>query len=492
MTAVNLGVLIKGVRMNRAKGDMETDIKGLAYDSRRVSSGDLFFALRGAHTDGTAYAAEAVSKGASAVICQGACPEDMPVPSVCVEDAREALALVSSRFYDNPSEGLVITGITGTNGKTTTAFIVKSILESAGNKVGLIGTVSYMIGEKKYPAPYTTPEAPEFQGLLREMLSAGCRHVVTEVSSHALAQKRADHTRFGAAVFTNLTREHLDYHKGMEDYFSAKRRLFDELLSGPAVINADDPYGRRLASSVGNKLTYGMGNGADLVARDIENSLGGLSFRLASGGVEHPVKSRLIGTINVYNILAAAGAAVVLGMPWEAILEGIKGAGQVEGRFQRLEFGQDFLIIVDYAHTEDALMRLIVTAREVTNGRVITVFGCGGDRDRTKRPAMGSAATELSDLVFITSDNPRSEEPFDIIKEIVAGAKADNYRVVPDRAEAIRLAVREARPSDTVLIAGKGHEDYQLVKDRRLRFSDVEEAEKAVKEVLDKMGGGGV
>jgi UDP-N-acetylmuramoyl-L-alanyl-D-glutamate--2,6-diaminopimelate ligase len=492
LTAVELGVLIRGMRINRVKGDMKIDIKGLAYDSRRVSSGDLFFALRGVHADGRAYAAEAVGKGASALVCEGACPEDVPVPSVCVDDAREALAFVSNRFHDNPSEGLAVTGITGTNGKTTTAFIVKSILESAGNKVGLIGTVSYMIGEKKYPAPYTTPEAPEFQGLLREMLSAGCSQVVTEVSSHALAQRRADHTRFGAAVFTNLTREHLDYHNGMEDYFNAKKRLFDELLSGPAVINADDPYGKRLASSVGDKLTYGIGNGADLMARNIENSLGGLSFRLASGGVEHPVESRLIGTINVYNILAAAGAAVALGMPWGAILTGIKGVGQVEGRFQKLEFGQDFLLVVDYAHTEDALMRLIISAREVTKGRVITVFGCGGDRDRTKRPAMGSAATELSDLVFITSDNPRSERPEDIIKEIVAGAKADNYRVVPDRAEAIRLAVREARPLDTVLIAGKGHEDYQIVKDRRLRFSDTEQAEKTVGEVLNHRGGGRV
>jgi len=478
---------MEGVKMKLTAVEMDTEIQGLAHDSRRVSGGELFFALRGARSDGRDYIGEAVRNGARAVVCEDILNGDRyPVPCVLVEDAREALARAAGRFFGNPSESLEVVGITGTNGKTTTSYITRSILASAGLRAGLIGTIAYMVGDDRRFAPFTTPEAPEFQSLLREMLEEGCSHVVTEVSSHALAQKRVDHTRFSVAVFTNLTREHLDFHQDMERYFRAKRRLFDEMLSGVAVINADDPYGKRLAASQkGQVITYGIESEADLIARNIKNSLGGLSFRLASGGASHRVESPLVGTINVYNILASAGASLALGLSWDSILDGVRNAREVEGRFQKVEQGQDFLVVVDYAHTEDALRRLILTAREVTPGRVITVFGCGGDRDRSKRPAMGAVATELSDVVFITSDNPRSEDPGDIIKEIVAGVRADNYRTVPDRAEAIDLAVRAACAGDTVLIAGKGHEDYQDIKGVRTKFNDRETAEAAIRRAAE-------
>jgi UDP-N-acetylmuramoyl-L-alanyl-D-glutamate--2,6-diaminopimelate ligase len=409
---------------------------------------------------------------------------------VLVEDAREALARAAHAFYGRPSEGLSVTGITGTNGKTTTAFILKSILEQAGHRVGLVGTIHYSIGEADYPAPYTTPEAPEFQGLLRRMLDAGCTHVVAEVSSHALAQRRVDETSFACAIFTNLTPEHLDFHNAMEEYFFAKQRLFHELHSRAAVVNVDDAFGRKLAASYpGETITYAVGSGADLRAHDIRHSLGGLSFRLASEGGDYAVDSPLIGSVNVYNVLAAAGAARVLSIPMDAVLEGVRVTGQVKGRFEKVELGQDFLCIIDFAHTEDALLRSLQTARELTTGRLITVFGCGGDRDRGKRPVMGAAAVELSDVVFVTSDNPRTENPESIIAEILSGVDSRNIRALPDRGEAIREAIREARPSDTVLVAGKGHEDYQEIMGARVPFSDAGVAAEAIRELLGPEGG---
>lgn len=479
---MELRTLIEGMKPRETTGDLKTGIKGIQYDSRKVKEGDLFAALRGGKFDGHDFISDAVKRGAAAVLQEEKCG-GIKVPCISAENAREALAFVSHLFYGRPSESLTVAGITGTNGKTTTSYLLKSILEAAGKRTGLVGTIQYIIGDTAHPAPYTTPEAPEFQMLLQEMKGAGCTHVVTEVSSHALTQRRVDHTVFRTAVFTNLSSEHLDFHHTMEEYFVAKNRLFEELLTGLAVINADDPYGARLASSQRRTITFGVESGADLRARDIQNSLGGITFRLSSGGVDYAVQSSLTGIINVYNILAAAGAARALDIPWGSILEGIKAVERVEGRFQKVDAGQDFLCVVDYAHTADALERLIHTARGVTPGRVITVFGCGGDRDRSKRPAMGSVASVLSDLVFITSDNPRSEDPGEIIREIVSGVRGESYRVVPDRREAIEEAVREAHPGDTVLIAGKGHEDYQEIKGTRLNFSDVETAERAVKHI---------
>jgi UDP-N-acetylmuramoyl-L-alanyl-D-glutamate--2,6-diaminopimelate ligase len=409
-----------------------------------------------------------------------------------------------------PSENLVLIGITGTNGKTTTTYILKSILESWGKEVGLIGTIHYMIKDRTYPAPFTTPESLEFHGLLKDMISSGCTHVISEVSSHALEQRRVDGAVFKVAVFTNLTRDHLDFHKTMENYFRAKERLFRELLDkdGTCVINMDDPYGKRLTSELGfasggqdlelgRILTYGIEDGADIVAREINPSAGGLKFKISFRGRSYDVSSLLMGLPNVYNIMSAAGVSISLGVPWQIILEGIRKTGSVTGRFEKVDLGQNFLCLIDYAHTEDALERLICTARELvknssritqTSPRVITVFGCGGDRDRGKRPKMGAVATRLSDLVILTSDNPRSEEPSDIIKEIEEGVVRRNYIKESDRREAIRKAVNVACDRDILLIAGKGHEDYQEIKGTRYRFNDREILEEAIKDKLRNQG----
>jgi UDP-N-acetylmuramoyl-L-alanyl-D-glutamate--2,6-diaminopimelate ligase len=487
---MTLKMLTDGIKKKSHRGNQDMEITGISTDSRRVRSGELFVALMGGHFDGRDFVAEAVARGAAAVMHEGEVLKGLQVPYVCVPDARDALAAVSSRFYGRPSERLTLVGITGTNGKTTASYILRSILAAAGHDAGLIGTINYSIGEKNYPAPFTTPEPPEFQGLLKEMLDAGLNHVVAEVSSHALALKRVDHTKFSVAVFTNLTREHLDFHKDMDDYFDAKSRLFTGLLDekGTAVVNLDDPYGMRLKlllNGSGNVMTYGIDGGSDLKGTDIDISDAGLALDMIYRGESHRVSSKLMGVPNVYNVLSAAGAALALGVSWEAIAEGVSRLESVAGRFERVDLGQDFLLIVDYAHTDDALRRLIFSAREITRGRVITVFGCGGDRDRGKRPLMGTAASEFSDLVFVTSDNPRGEDPLAIIKDIEAGIKRDNCKVIPDRAEAIAEAVMAARASDTVLIAGKGHEDYQLVGDRRLGFSDRQVALEAVRK---KMG----
>jgi UDP-N-acetylmuramoyl-L-alanyl-D-glutamate--2,6-diaminopimelate ligase len=359
-----------------------------------------------------------------------------------------------------------------------------------------------MIQDRVYPALYTTPEALEFQGLLKEMLLSGCTHVISEISSHALAQFRVDRAVVKMAVFTNLTRDHLDFHRTMEEYFKAKERLFLEILDkkGTAIINCDDPYGKRLIDLCHPSqtiLTYGLHDGADIRAVEIENSFQGLSFTILFRGKRYHIDSRLIGLPNVYNILAAVGVARSLGISWKDIREGLSALEHISGRFEKIEAGQDFLCIVDYAHSEDSLERLIDTARALvtrnskhddlqgSSPRIITVFGCGGDRDHGKRPGMGAVATRLSDLVIITSDNPRSEEPTDIIREIESGTVRDNYIVEPDRKEAIRKAVSTAREGDIVLIAGKGHEDYQEIKGVRCQFSDKDVLEGFIKNKLN-------
>ncbi len=485
---MKLGTLIKDMETIEATASPEADISGLEYDSRKVSQGDLFVALRGAHTDGHAFIPAAFKRGAVAVVCE----ERADGPIIRVRDTRDALARLADNFFGRPSEALTVIGITGTNGKTTTSYIIKAILEHTGEKTGLIGTINYLIGQRALPAPHTTPEALEFQGLLGEMRASGLTHVVAEVSSHALAQKRADYTRFRYAVFTNLTREHLDFHGAMEDYYLAKKRLFHELLRGTAVINADDPYGRRLLEGQGAPailgltvpaLTYGLAD-ADLTASGIKESVNGVSFALNYKGRRYGIESPLLGIPNVYNILASLATAVAMGIPLDVAVEAVGQRGPVAGRFERVSLGQDFLLIVDYAHTEDALRRLIQAVRGFTKGRVITVFGCGGDRDRGKRPQMGRAAGELSDLVFVTSDNPRSEEPLEIIREITACMNGKNYHVIPERRQAVRAAIMEAKAGDAVLIAGKGHEDYQEIKGERHPFSDRVEAEEAIKEKL--------
>jgi len=477
---------------------MDMDISGIAYDSRNVRDGYLFVAIKGETVDGHDFIKAAIEKGAIAVVHEhGTGDSVMQNPDmhsapyfITVRDSKRALACISNNFYQRPSESLTLIGITGTNGKTTTTYILKSILESWGQHVGLIGTIQYMIKDSVYPALHTTPESPEFQSLLSTMYISGCTHVISEVSSHALAQYRVDNAVFNTAVFTNLTRDHLDFHQSMENYFRAKERLFAELLdqNGTSVINSDDPYGRRLISELRASnseldiLTYGLETGADIIADDIDNSFEGLRFKILFKGKRYDIVSPLMGIPNVYNVLSAAGAAISIGVPWDVISEGIGKTGRIAGRFEKVNEGQAFLCIIDYAHTEDALERLISTARDIVpppqpplinpSPRVITVFGCGGDRDRGKRPRMGEIATRLSDFVIITSDNPRSEEPMNIIKDIEYGAAGNNYLIEPDRKAAISKAVEMADDGDVVLIAGKGHEDYQEIQGVRYGFSD--------------------
>lgn len=503
---------------------LKTEVSGIVYDSRKASERCIFVAIKGENVDGHNFIADAIKKGAAAIVHEksldtryltaGSASELLFIRSA---DSRKTLACISNNFYGRPSEKLTVTGITGTNGKTTTAYLVRSILEAWDKDTGLIGTISCFIKNRAYPAIHTTPEAPDFQGLLKEMHKAGCSHVITEVSSHALSQGRVDYTRFAVAVFTNLTRDHLDFHMTMEDYYFAKKRLFAELLAktGTAVIYTDDAWGRRLYRELCEEtvengikiLTYGTESPADIMAFDIENSLAGLSFVLRYKGSFFKISSPLVGAVNVCNILAAAAAAIALDVPMDVIEEGIKNIAPVRGRLERIDKGQDFLCLVDYAHTPDALERLLLTAKGLLgqkpakpecgmrnadfknakfskatgSARIITVFGCGGNRDRGKRPVMGGIAARLSDYVIITSDNPRREDPVSIIKEIESGITTDNYIEVADRRSAINMAVEKAGCGDIVIIAGKGHEDYQEIGDSRYRFSDSEVAGEAIR-----------
>ena len=494
---MKLKVLTEGMEAVDVRGSLDVDISGIAYDSRKVEKGNLFVAFKGEKSDGHDFIDDSIKKGASAIVCEKQFSGDNLSKEITlfkVADTRKALAFLSNNFYEKPSEKITVIGITGTNGKTTTTYIVKSILEAWGKSVGIIGTINYLIKNKRYDAPYTTPEAPEFQAMLGEMMFSGCEYVVAEVSSHSLAQKRADYTNFQTAVFTNLTRDHLDFHATMEDYFNAKTRLFYELLSakGTAVINSDDIWGKKLiAGFKGSLLTYGIEHDADFAAVNINSSYDGLVFEFRFRNETHKVKSRLIGLHNVYNTLSAIGAAYSVGVPFDVIEKGIEKAEDVRGRFEKINAEQDFLCIVDYAHSEDALERLICTAIELKksfhrdNIKIITVFGCGGNRDRGKRPRMGAIATKLSDVVVITSDNPRDEDPDAIINEIVSGASRNNFVVEPNRRSAIKKAVEIAEAGDILLLAGKGHEDYQLIKGVKHRFSDREEAEEAIKEKLE-------
>lgn len=491
--------VMQGINVIKIEGDDKTDIQGIAYDSRKTQPGDLFIAVSGGHFNGHDFIPQAIEKGAVAVMYQGQGSQGKDqAPAlrgqgagtafVQVPDSKKALALAANNFYARPSQALHLIGVTGTNGKTTTTYLIKSVLEAWGKKVGLIGTIQYMIGHEAYASVHTTPEAPEFQRLLHQMRTAGCTYAVAEVSSHALAQQRVEATVFRTVVFTNLTRDHLDFHNSMEDYFLAKAGLFNRLLSdeGQVLINLDDEYGRRLWEDNHRGYSYGLDAAADIRAEEIRNTPAGLRFTVSLQGHAYAVESSLIGLHNVYNILAAIGAGLVVGVPMEVILKGISSAGNVKGRFERVDVGQPFLAVIDFAHTEDALERTLQTARALTQGRVITVFGCGGDRDRGKRPRMGEVATRLSDLVIITSDNPRSEDPGAIIRDIEPGAARRNYRVEPDRKEAIRLAVREAREGDLLLIAGKGHEEYQEIGGKKQDFSDREVLQETIRHLMNR------
>ena len=465
---------------------LATEVTGIAYDSRRVRPGHLFVALRGLKDDGARFAPEAIQAGAVGVVAETPAPDGVTVPWRVVDDAREALALSADRFFDHPSGRLTVVGITGTNGKTTTSHVLAAIFEAAGVPCGLLGTVTYRINGQDEPATRTTPEAPDLQALLRRMVAAGSRACVMEVSSHALALKRVTGIRFAAAGFTNLTRDHLDFHGSMEAYFDAKRSLFTGLAPGvPALLNVDDPRGVSLVGVGGRAVTYAVDAAADVYPGVVEASLSGLVFDAHTPRGVVRVRSRLVGHTNVYNLLAAIGMAVELGLPTEAIERGIEALDGVPGRFELASSPEDDVaVVVDYAHTDDALRRLLETARGLASGRVITVFGCGGDRDRSKRPLMGLVASRLSDLTIVTSDNPRSEDAARIVEEILLGiqesARGGEVRTVLDRHHAIHDAVSAARSGDLVLVAGKGHEKTQEHGGVTTPFDDVAVAREAL------------
>jgi UDP-N-acetylmuramoyl-L-alanyl-D-glutamate--2,6-diaminopimelate ligase len=464
------------------EGAPAVEISGLAYDNRSVTPGTLFFCVRGFKVDGHDFAPDAVERGAAALVVER--PLGLGVPEVVVADVRATMAEVAARFHGDPTRTLRVVGITGTNGKTTTAFLVRSILEEAGERTGLLGTVTSIVGGVEEPVVRTTPEAIDLQATFARMLHGGDSACSMEVSSHALHLHRVDGIHFAARVFTNLTQDHLDFHQTMEDYFAAKRMLF-ERPGGPAIVNADDEYGSRLSDRIPGALTFGIERPAAYRASDITFDTAGSSFTLRGpDGAELRVRTRLPGLFNVSNALAAMAATHSLGVPLEKAAEALAGAERVPGRFEPVDEGQDFAVLVDYAHTPDSLENVLRAAREITRGRLHVVFGAGGDRDQSKRPLMGRVASELSDRAIVTSDNPRSEDPDAIVDQVLAGTVGEAEREV-DRRRAIASAVEGAGPGDVVVIAGKGHEQGQEFEGgRKEPFDDVTVAREALRHAL--------
>jgi UDP-N-acetylmuramoyl-L-alanyl-D-glutamate--2,6-diaminopimelate ligase len=472
----------------------QSRIQGLDYDSRRVQPGYLFFAFPGARVDGREFAGQAAANGAMAIVSELAAPEGVSAPIsntpwIQVEHGRRALALASKTFYGKLDEKIPLVGITGTNGKTTTSYLVDSILRAAGRTTMLAGTIEYHLGTKVLPAPNTTPESLDLHRMLAELdsMMGDTKAATMEVSSHALALGRVYALQFRTAVFTNLTQDHLDFHRTMDDYFAAKHLLFTGDGAPPpryAVVNRDDSWSRRLTQGNASEvLWYGLGSEAMVRARHIHSGLTGLRFDVGFDKVKFEIRSPLIGRINVYNILAACCVGMTFQLQPDVIARGIEACPGVPGRFERVDEGQPFAVIVDYSHTHDALRNAISVARTLDAKRVITLFGCGGDRDRVKRPLMGQVAGESSDLVILTSDNPRSEDPLQIMNDVLVGLRRTDTRTIvePDRATAIRKAIEEARAGDIVILAGKGHETYQIFRDRTIHFDDREVAREALR-----------
>ena len=491
---MKLADVLQGVSLISSvpKSVAAAEIKGLAYDSRKVAPGYLFFAFPGSRTDGRQFAAQALEKGAVAVVSETEAPKDFSGPSgaftwIRAQHGRHALATASGNFYNHPDRRLKIIGVTGTNGKTTTTYLIDSILRAAGLTTALVGTIEYRLAGRRLPSINTTPESLDLFEMFSELERLGGTHVTMETSSHALSLGRVYGVQFETAVFTNLTRDHLDFHGDMDSYLEAKQMLFtSEASAGPrfAVINHDDSYASTIRTKPQTEvITYGMGEGAGARAQNVATDFDGLRFEIHHDGRTYKVESPLVGQINVYNLLAAWCAAYSVGIGPEVIAHGISGCAAVPGRFERVKMGQPFLVVVDYAHTDDALRNLITIARGLTSKRVITLFGCGGDRDRAKRPLMGMAAAELSDIVVLTSDNPRSEDPISIMNDAMVGVRRFDTELVvePDREKAIRSAINSAGPGDIVLLAGKGHETYQVLKDRTIDFDDREVARKILR-----------
>jgi UDP-N-acetylmuramoyl-L-alanyl-D-glutamate--2,6-diaminopimelate ligase len=485
-----LSEVFQGVETALPAGASSLEIRQVVCDSRKVKPGALFFALHGVKADGNKFIQDALKRGAIAIASEEQAPGTIPAGVVWIQvlEARQALAITAANFLGHPADALQLVAVTGTNGKTTTASVVDAIVKASGAKTGLFGTIAYHTPLSDYPAPNTTPESVDLQGFFAEICDAGGEYAVLEASSHSLAMDRLWGCHFQAAVFTNLTREHMDFHKTFEDYFAAKKRLFEGTGAGApevAVLNVDDEFGKRLAGLAKKTVTYGLESAADITTKKFQLTFDGLTFTAQTPNGKVHVVSRLVGRINVYNLLAAIGAAQALGLSNDVIENGIQNLEGVSGRFERIDLGQPFLVIVDYAHTDDALENLIRTARELSSkGRIITLFGCGGEKDRTKRPVMGEVTGRLSDLTILSSDNPRSEDPLKIISDIIVGLQktAGKYLIEPDREKAIGMAMEEARSGDIVLLAGKGHENYQILADRTFEFDDREMARRALRE----------
>lgn len=479
---MRLDQLARGLPSSELVGDPETQISSLAYDNRKVAPGAMFFCVPGLSSDGHVFAPSAAEAGAAALVCERKL--DLALPQLVVPDSRAAMAPLAAAFNENPTTRMKLAGITGTNGKTTTAFLLRDIMESAGVPCGLMGTVKQVVGGVEEAVVRTTPEAIDLQASFGRMVQAGDEACVMEVSSHAMAMHRADAIDFDLAIFTNLTQDHLDFHKDMEDYFQAKRLLF---AAGPgaSVVNVDDDYGKRLAAEF-DCLTYSAsGQAADYSALEVAFDVSGANFVVQSGHGEMAVRTGLPGSFNVANALAALAGAIELGIDPSEAVAGLADAGRVPGRFEPVDEGQEFAVLVDYAHTPDSVENVLRAARDLTSGRLIAIVGAGGDRDRAKRPLMGRAGAELSDLAVITSDNPRSEDPARIIEDILAGIEDPEAVVVePDRDAAIGLAIREAGPGDTVVIAGKGHEQGQEFEHgRKIPFDDRDVARRHLREI---------
>ena len=503
---MKLRKILEGVEIKKMTGETQKEIEGIAYHSKQVGKGFLFAAIRGLEFDGHQFIDEAMERGAEAVLLE----EGQEIPNrtmIFVPNSRQALAKISSNFYGNPSSRVRLIGITGTNGKTTTTYLLESILKRAGYDVGVMGTINYRFGQKTISAPNTTPESLDLQRILWEMVKEGTSHVIMEVSSHGLDLDRVFGCQFDGVIFTNFTSDHLDYHKTLGHYFESKRKLFSESLIKSrkakrfAVTNHDDPRGEEMVKGIGLPvIRYGLNSSCDISADQVVSTFEGLSCRIRTPKGEFSVHSKLMGGFNLYNILAAVATGIGMDIPLEAIKSGVEGLEGVSGRFEKVGNQKRINVIVDYAHTHDALERVLVGLKSIqSHGKIITVFGCGGDRDRTKRPLMGEVAGRYSDLAILTSDNPRTEDPLAIMDEVEKGLKSlplkewhqdemeswrskKGYLKVPDRREAIRTAIGLAQPLDTVLIAGKGHEDYQIMGKKKFPFDDRVEARKALEE----------
>jgi len=485
---MELTKLINSVNAIQVAGEVERkDVSSICYDSRKVKRNSVFVAIKGTNTDGHRFILDAINKGAMAVILEdnNSVPDDIFVhekrAKILVANSRKALAEISCALYKNPSEKIKLIGITGTNGKTTTTYFIKSILETAGEKTGLLGTIANYIGDVEIKSSLTTPESNDLNELLYKMHNEGCSYAVMEVSSHSLVMDRVYGLNFSSAVFSNITSDHLDFHVTFENYLSAKKILFDSLsYSSYAIYNSDDSHSKELVSNTkANLISYGTSSNSDFVLKNINYDLSGTTFTVEHKGDSFPVSTSLIGKFNAYNACAAFAVGFTSGIKEGKIIEGIKNTKQVPGRFEVISKGNK-KVIVDYSHTADSLEKALLAVKDIVkdSAPVYTVFGCGGNRDKTKRPVMGKIATELSNYVLVTSDNPRFEDPFEIINDIKAGITKDNYKVIENREEAISYAIKNSEENAVILIAGKGHENYQEIKGIRNHFSDREVAEK--------------